>query len=73
MTKLAPTAGRPSPNYGEAGKKLATLAVDNFALPGEPGFPLNSMYHPPANRGEAGECARDAERSEAAGAEGLGM
>lgn len=55
LSKLAPVAGRPSPTYGEAGKKLATLAVDNFALPGEPGFPLNSMYHPPANRSEAGE------------------
>ncbi|EKD00816.1 arp2/3 complex 21 kda subunit (p21-arc) [Trichosporon asahii var. asahii CBS 8904] len=53
IAKLAPTAGRPSPGYGEAGKKLHTLAVDSFALPGEAGFPLNSMYHPPANRNEA--------------------
>ncbi|CAK9786925.1 ARP2/3 complex, 21 kDa p21-Arc subunit [Cutaneotrichosporon oleaginosum] len=53
IAKLAPSAGRPSPGYQEAGKKLATLAVDNFALPGEPGFPLNSMYHPPGSRGEA--------------------
>lgn len=58
IAKLAPTAGRPSPGYAEAGKKLHTLAVDSFALPGEAGFPLNSMYHPPANRNEAGECNR---------------
>lgn len=56
MSKLAPVSGRPSPTYAEAGKKLATLAVDHFALPGEAGFPLNSMYHAPANRNEAGEC-----------------
>ncbi len=62
IAKLAPSAGRPSPGYQEAGKKLATLAVDNFALPGEPGFPLNSMYHPPGNRGEAGECGSDREQ-----------
>ncbi|WOO85511.1 Actin-related protein 2/3 complex subunit 3 [Vanrija pseudolonga] len=53
LTKLAPTPGRPSPGYTEAVKQLSTLAVDNFALPGEPGFPLNSMYHAPANRTEA--------------------
>jgi hypothetical protein len=34
---------------------LATLAVDNFALPGDAGFPLNALYHAPASRPDAGE------------------
>lgn len=55
LTKLAAAPGRPSPSYGEAQKKLQTLSVDSFALPGEPGFPLNQMYHPPASRHESGE------------------
>jgi actin related protein 2/3 complex subunit 3 len=55
LTKLAPVAGKPSPGHGEAGKLLSTLAVDNFALPGDPGFPLNALYHAPASRPDAGE------------------
>lgn len=39
----------------EAGKQLQTYATENFTLPGEPGFPLNSLYAAPANRSEAGE------------------
>ncbi|WVR04762.1 hypothetical protein IAU60_001774 [Kwoniella sp. DSM 27419] len=53
LTKLAPTPGRPSPGYQEALKQLQTLAVDTFALPGDAGFPLNSLYHAPASRSEA--------------------
>lgn len=55
LTKLAPTAGRPSPGHQEATKVLSTLAVDTFALPGDAGFPLNSLYHAPASRADAGK------------------
>ena len=55
LTKLAPTAGKPSPGYQEATKQLSTLAVDNFALPGDAAFPLNSLYHAPASKLDAGE------------------
>ena len=55
LTKLAPHPGRPSPGYQEATKQLSTLSVDTFALPGDAAFPLNSLYHPPANRLDAGE------------------
>jgi hypothetical protein len=34
---------------------LSTLAVDSFALPGDAGFPLNSLYHAPGSRADAGE------------------
>lgn len=40
----------------EASKFLSTYAVDNFTLPGEPGFPLNTVYAAPGGRAEAGEC-----------------
>ncbi|KAI9636240.1 actin-related protein 2/3 complex subunit 3 [Dioszegia hungarica] len=53
LTKLAPTPGRPSPGYQEATKVLQTLAVDSFALPGDAGFPLNSLYHAPGSRPDA--------------------
>lgn len=55
LTKLAPTPGRLSPGYQEATKVLQTLAVDSFALPGDAGFPLNSLYHAPASRTDAGK------------------
>jgi len=54
LTKLASTPGRPSPGYQEATKVLSTLSVDTFALPGDAGFPLNSLYHAPASRVDAG-------------------
>lgn len=38
----------------EAHKQLQSNAVDNFALPGDPGFPINSMYDAPANRQDSG-------------------
>ncbi|WVQ98213.1 hypothetical protein IAU59_005335 [Kwoniella sp. CBS 9459] len=53
LSKLAPTPGRPSPGYQEALKLLQTQAVDTFALPGDAGFPLNSLYHAPASRMDA--------------------
>jgi len=47
------TSPRVPPNQLEATKSLNTLAVDNFALPGDANFPLNAHYSPPANRIEA--------------------
>lgn len=32
---------------------LQSAALDHFALPGDPAFPLNALYHPPADRNEA--------------------
>ena len=45
---------RPSQNQQEAGKALNALALENFNIPGEPGFPLNPLFAPPANRNDAG-------------------
>ena len=45
---------RPSQNQQDAGKALNALALENFNIPGEPGFPLNPLYAPPANRNDAG-------------------
>ena len=44
------------PNWttSEAGKQLQRHAVDNFALPGEPGFPINQMYEKAGNRMDSG-------------------
>jgi len=39
----------------DAVKVLSTRALDNFALPGEPQFPLNALYAAPATRGDAGK------------------
>lgn len=33
--------------YNEAIKKLTNLSLENFAIPGTPGFPLNSVYSIP--------------------------
>lgn len=33
---------------------MKNLAISNFDLPGEAGFPLNAMYQKPANKQEAG-------------------
>jgi len=51
LAKLA--AAKSVPTQLEATKSLNTLAVDNFPLPGEAGFPLNSHYAPPASRFDA--------------------
>ena len=45
---------RPSQNQQDASKALNALALENFNIPGEPGFPLNPLYAPPANRNDAG-------------------
>ena len=47
------------PNWttSEAGKQLQSHAVDNFALPGEPGFPINQMYEKAGNRMDSGASA----------------
>ncbi|CAH2352063.1 actin-related protein 2/3 complex subunit 3 [[Candida] railenensis] len=39
--------------YKEAVRTLNNLALDSFALPGDIGFPLNSLYQSPANKNEA--------------------
>ncbi|KAH8923690.1 ARP2/3 complex, 21 kDa p21-Arc subunit [Atractiella rhizophila] len=52
LTKIAsPPAKGWSAN--EATKQLTSYAVDNFSLPGEPGFPLNNLYQAPATRPDA--------------------
>ena len=45
---------RPSQNQEEATKTLINLALDDFSIPGEARFPLNSLYEPPANQQDAG-------------------
>lgn len=40
---------------GDAMKQLNTLAVSNFAIPGDPNFPLNAMYAAPTDRLQAGK------------------
>lgn len=56
LSRIASPQGKAwTPN--EAHKQLQSTAVDAFALPGDPGFPINTMYDPPANRQDAGECA----------------
>ena len=45
--------GDQAPSLNEVNKMLNTLALGNFALPGEPGFPLNAMYDKPKDRTEA--------------------
>ena len=40
-------------NVGEATKQLITLALENFSLPGDAGFPMNGLFAPPASRTEA--------------------
>ncbi|KAJ8017524.1 Actin-related protein 2/3 complex subunit 3 [Holothuria leucospilota] len=33
---------------------MQTMAITNFSIPGEAGFPLNAMYGKPRDRSEAG-------------------
>jgi len=51
LAKLS--APRVPPSQIEAQKQLNTLAVDNFPLPGDATFPLNSHYAAPGGRPEA--------------------
>ncbi|CAI5760767.1 unnamed protein product [Candida verbasci] len=39
-------------NYKEAVRVLNNLSLDNFSLPGDIGFPLNSLYLPPKTKNE---------------------
>ena len=48
---------RTVPTQIEAPKMLNTLSVDNFSIPGDAGFPLNSHYAAPTSRQEAGTLA----------------
>jgi len=52
LNKLASPAAR-SWNTVEATKQLTTLALENFALPGEPGFPIKGLFQAPSNRPDA--------------------
>ncbi|KAG7822202.1 hypothetical protein KL919_000113 [Ogataea angusta] len=42
-----------STSQNEAVRVLTNLALDNFSIPGEVGFPLNSLYQPPRDKNEA--------------------
>ncbi|PMD17743.1 ARP2/3 complex, 21 kDa p21-Arc subunit [Hyaloscypha hepaticicola] len=45
---------RPGMSAREAQKEVQNIALDNnFAIPGDPGFPLNQMFNPPTSRQEA--------------------
>jgi hypothetical protein len=45
---------RPAATLRDATKDVNNLALDNnFALPGDPAWPLNQMYEPPRDRQEA--------------------
>ncbi|CAG8976550.1 hypothetical protein HYALB_00010192 [Hymenoscyphus albidus] len=45
---------RPTYSPREAQKEVQNIALDtNFSIPGDPGFPLNQMFQPPASRQEA--------------------
>uniref|UniRef100_L2GJ63 Arp2 3 complex 21 kDa subunit n=1 Tax=Colletotrichum fructicola (strain Nara gc5) TaxID=1213859 RepID=L2GJ63_COLFN len=49
LTKIKPSAG-----VRDATKDVLNLALDtNFAIPGDPAFPLNQMYEPPRDRQDA--------------------
>ncbi|QPG76567.1 subunit of the Arp2/3 complex [Brettanomyces nanus] len=37
----------------EAVRELTNLSLDNFSVPGDVGFPLNSLYQPPRDRNES--------------------
>lgn len=38
---------KPNTSYNEAMKVLTNVALDNFTIPGTPGFPLNTVYSVP--------------------------
>ncbi|EGV62995.1 subunit of the Arp2/3 complex [Yamadazyma tenuis] len=48
LSKLNKTVG-----LKEATRILNNISLESFALPGDIGFPLSSMYLPPANKNEA--------------------
>lgn len=53
LTPARIAAKAPGWTPNDATKQLSTYAIENFTLPGEPGFPLNSLYAPPASRNDA--------------------
>lgn len=44
-------------NKNTAQNEMYTLAISKFDIPGEPGFPLNSVYAKPTSQHEAGRVA----------------
>lgn len=38
---------KPTTSYNEALKQLTNVALDDFAVPGTPGFPMNNVYTVP--------------------------
>ncbi|KAK6528794.1 subunit of the Arp2/3 complex [Orbilia ellipsospora] len=44
---------KPNMTGREAEKALNTLALEHFALPGDPTFPLNALFAPPKDRNDA--------------------
>lgn len=42
-------------NKNQGQQELYSLAIARFDIPGEPGFPLNSVYAKPASPNEAGK------------------
>ena len=50
LKKLSKCANKP-----QALQEMVTLAISRFAIPGEPGFPLNAVYVKPSNPQEAGK------------------
>lgn len=48
LSKLTKTT-----NFKDATRILNNLSLDNFALPGDIGFPLSSLYQSPKNKNEA--------------------
>lgn len=41
-------------NKNQATNEMYTLAISKFDIPGEPGFPLNSVYAKPNSASDAG-------------------
>lgn len=44
---------KPNLSQRDAEKTLQAAALEHFAIPGEPGFPLNAQFAPPRDRSEA--------------------
>lgn len=43
-------------NKNQGLQEMYALAISKFDIPGEPNFPLNSVYARPANANDAGKC-----------------
>lgn len=43
----------PTSSQNDAVRLLTNLALDDFAIPGDVGFPLNALYLSPANKADA--------------------